>query len=738
MLKKNFFFQSISLFLSYFLSFFITMYLTRTLHPTVMGQVGFVEASMGYFALLAGLGIPIYAMRKTSEYREDKHKLSVFVKEILLIGVICSVISMGICVGLTFGVGRFKEDRVLFQIFMWQILLGSFTFEWLYKGTENFKKLALRNIFVKAVSLILIVLLVKSEADVWTYAGIVVGTSCLTALINFTGIKGLVDWSVRVKLKSAFGHFKGIIIFFLMSCAVTIYANMDIFMLGFMTDNSSVAYYNVASKIKTLLTAVGGVLWGIALPKATSYWHKNNVDKFVLLGRRTIGYILWLQIPVSVFSVIVAEYLIMLVGGGEYLAGATALRCLIASFIPIAISNIIGGQILIPSGKENRLFVAEILGAVVNLVLNFFFIAWWGIVGAAVSTVIAEMVVTAYVMWVVKFEMNISLFSAGSILRQSVSALISGVAVWGLVRSHVFGEIPFVVLVLSAVSFLVLDLGVLVIIRDEFTCNEVWNMMKSCLMSMVRWTNRRKLVVRKDVKCEGETLGLKYCPCCESFVKAMVYNNYHWYPKDFNPRLYLPEKRRTECPNCGSFSRHRLLMWYFLEHSEELKTVNNFLYFACEKHIQGWLDDNGIKYTTADLFAPADLQINIEDTGLPKNTYEYIVCNHVLEHVSDFMRALREVYRILAPNGIFICSFPIMDSMETYVEADSDDLSEAKKIEKFGQWDHLRIFGKDSKAILESVGFEVEMYDRSRCPEYIVPEDGPAVYDKALLFICRK
>ena len=833
------------------------MYLTRTLHPSVLGQVSFAETSIGYFVLLAGLGIPIYAMRKTSEYRDDRHKLSVFVKEILVIGVVCDLISMGICVGLTFGVSRFNDDRVLLWILMWQILFGTFSFEWLYKGTENFKKLALRTILVKAVSLLLVVLLVKSEEDAGAYAGVVVGTSCLTALINFTGIRGLVDWSVRVKPKSALRHFRGIIIFFLMSCAVTIYVNMDIFMLGFMTDNASVGYYGVASKIKTILTAVGGVLWGIALPKATSYWRQNNAREFILLGRRSMGYILWLQIPVSVFAFVVAEFLIEFVGGDEYLAGAVAFRCLVVSFIPIAISNIIGGQILIPSGKEKCLLVAEILGAVVNLVLNFFCIARWGIVGAAVSTVIAEVVVTAFVMWVVRFEMKASLFNVASIVRQCVSALLTGAAVWGLVRFFLADGIPFVVLVVSAVVFFALDLFWLVIFRDEFTCNEMLQTLRSCCMAAVRWSNRKRLVVWKDagrgsvegdvkrrdadsqaagvvgrgsvegdvkrrgadfdvvgcdsaegdvkrrgadsqaagvvgrgsvvgdVKRRGADFGLKFCPCCGSWVKAMVYNNYHWYPKIYNPKLYLPEKRRTECPNCGSFSRHRLLMWYFLEHSEELKSVNNFLYFACERQIMGWLDDNGIKYTTADLFAEADLQIDIEDTGLDENMYEYVVCNHVLEHVNDFRRALREIYRILAPNGIFICSFPILDSLETYVEANSgresgatpsaaencgadaggvfgatagglseaencgadaggvlgatpSGLSEAEKIERFGQRDHLRIFGRDSKTILESIGFTVEVYDRTRCPEYIVPEDGPAAYDKAMLFICRK
>ena len=84
-----------------------------------------------------------------------------------------------------------------------------------------------------------------------------------------------------------------------------------------------------------------------------------------------------------------------------------------------------------------------------------------------------------------------------------------------------------------------------------------------------------------------------------------------------------------------------------------------------------WMGRNGISVTTADLYHDADLKLDIEDTKLPEASYDLIVCNHVLEHVNDYRRALKEVYRILVPGGSLLCSFPMDPNIE-YVDEDPD------------------------------------------------------------------
>lgn len=122
---------------------------------------------------------------------------------------------------------------------------------------------------------------------------------------------------------------------------------------------------------------------------------------------------------------------------------------------------------------------------------------------------------------------------------------------------------------------------------------------------------------------------------------------------------------------------------------------------------------------------------------MPDESYDLIVCNHVLEHVDDFRKALKEMYRILRPGGSFVCSFP-MDPTIELLDEDSSVQTEEERVKRFGQNDHLRVFGMKADRFLEEAGFTVEKIDGRDYPDEILPVVGPADYDINLLFRCIK
>ena len=177
----------------------------------------------------------------------------------------------------------------------------------------------------------------------------------------------------------------------------------------------------------------------------------------------------------------------------------------------------------------------------------------------------------------------------------------------------------------------------------------------------------------------------------------------------------------------SSLPRHRILVEWLGKHVDQVRD-KRILHFAQEEQVKKWFDDNGIEYRTADLYKPADLKINIEDTGLDDDSYDVIICNHVIEHVDDYIKALKELRRIVSSNGMVIISFPVDLSYVHVVE----DLSVTEKedmVLKFGQADHKRVFGRDSRNILESVGFKVVDISGDDCSNIIKPVIGPADYD---------
>ena len=171
-------------------------------------------------------------------------------------------------------------------------------------------------------------------------------------------------------------------------------------------------------------------------------------------------------------------------------------------------------------------------------------------------------------------------------------------------------------------------------------------------------------------------------------------------------------RKNALCPGTLSLERHRLL-WLFLERNttffnDKLKV----LHFAPEqpfykkfKSIKNW------NYITCDLNSPlADIKADICKLPFKKFEFDLIICNHVLEHIDNDFKAMEEIYRVLKKNGIGILQVPIDESLSITFE-DKTIIDPKIKSELFGQYDHVRKYGKDFYDRLKSVGFKVKKID---------------------------
>ena len=243
----------------------------------------------------------------------------------------------------------------------------------------------------QAVSLAGIFLLVRSEENVLAYAALSVLAAYGSSIFCFFMLPRVVDFSFRIHINPK--HFRPLLVFFMMSCAVSIYSNLDLVMLGFMKPDFETGLYSVAAKGKAALTLLSGVVWSTIMPHATVLWKNGARRQFESLARKTIVFVFGIQLLITVFCFLLARPIILLLGGGAYLGSVPVFRILLLSLVPIGLSNILGGQVLIPAGKEKRLLSAELVGAAVNFTANLFVIPRFSIEGAAATTVLAEVVV---------------------------------------------------------------------------------------------------------------------------------------------------------------------------------------------------------------------------------------------------------------------------------------------------------------------------------------------------------
>lgn len=170
-------------------------------------------------------------------------------------------------------------------------------------------------------------------------------------------------------------------------------------------------------------------------------------------------------------------------------------------------------------------------------------------------------------------------------------------------------------------------------------------------------------------------------------------------------------RHRVMCPSCRTLERHRLL-WSLLESRGVLDSDLRVLHFAAEPAIETKLKALGrLDYTTADLFdTTAMLRLDVTDIDLPDDSYDVVICSHVLEHVDDYGAALRELARVTRPNGWAVLDTPVFPELKDTFE-DPNVVSPADRHRVFGQWDHIRKFGANFPALLEENGWNVFLYD---------------------------
>jgi len=188
------------------------------------------------------------------------------------------------------------------------------------------------------------------------------------------------------------------------------------------------------------------------------------------------------------------------------------------------------------------------------------------------------------------------------------------------------------------------------------------------------------------------------CPICNS-----KFSKFFPYGRD--------SRDNALCTNCLSLERHRLLYIYLFEKSDLLKKVTNVLHIAPEEcFIKIFKKHNKITYNTADLESPlAEIKMDIHDMPFEDDMYDFILCNHVLEHVQDDIKALSEIKRVLKKGGKGIVQVPFYKPIPKYTIEDKNIKSKKDREKYYGQSDHVRKYGEDYKQRLESTGLKVEI-----------------------------
>lgn len=181
----------------------------------------------------------------------------------------------------------------------------------------------------------------------------------------------------------------------------------------------------------------------------------------------------------------------------------------------------------------------------------------------------------------------------------------------------------------------------------------------------------------------------RHCPICA-------------YTGPFGPWGKVP-RPDAMCPNCFSLERHRLFKLAFDE-TKPLPADASLLHFAPEAAVSRFVRPLCSKYVTTDFLRDdVDLKLNIEALDLPAQSFDALICSHVLEHVDD-RAALAELFRILKPSGVAIFAVPMVEGWDASYE-DPAITDRRERLAHFGQEDHVRRYGRDFRDRVRQAGF---------------------------------
>lgn len=388
-IKKNLGLQTAYQVLSACMPLITAPYLARKLGSSQLGIFSFTSSIVAYFTLFAMLGTINYGARSIASVKSDKNKRNEIFSSIFLLQIAVTIFAI-----LAYGVYLlfFCYDNQLIALLQGIALISCLLdINWLFFGVEDFQITVTRNIIIKVLSVILILLLVKHESDLWIYTVIMLGGTLLSNLILFIYLPRYVSF-VKVKFVMVKEHIIPNLVLFVPLLAMSVYHTMDKTMLGALsTYEQSGFYYNSDKIVQIPLLVINGI-GTVMLPRMSALLSEKKQKEADDLFVTTLEGVAAVSIAIACGIAAISNEFVPFFFGPGY----DACIAITIVFTPILLvkgfSVIVRTQYLIPMEMEKEFTKSVVGGAIVNLIMNFVLIPSYGAIGAAIATVIAEFV----------------------------------------------------------------------------------------------------------------------------------------------------------------------------------------------------------------------------------------------------------------------------------------------------------------------------------------------------------
>ena len=401
-LQKNFLYNVLYQILLVILPLITAPYISRTLGATAVGVYSYTYSVAYYFLLIAMLGIGNHGNRSIAAVRDDRKKLNKTFSSIYSLQVI--TFSIAILAYAIYLVLFVKDNRLIVLLQLIYVTSGLFDIGWLFFGLEQFKLTVARNTLIKISTVVLMFVFVHKPSDLWKYTLIMSAGTLFSQAYLWLYVKKYVSFE-KCSVKEITSNIKPVLILFIPVLAYSIYKVMDKIMLGNMSSYDQVGFYNNAEKIINIPMGIITALGTVMLPRMyniVANGDKKRVDDYIRISAKLVTL---LSSAIAFGLMGVSSVLAPVFFGDEFIACGEIIRLLSVTVVFIAWANVIRTQYLIPNKRDSIYLTSTMVGAILNLIINWMLIPKYQANGAAFGTIVAEFSVMLVQMVAVKNEL---------------------------------------------------------------------------------------------------------------------------------------------------------------------------------------------------------------------------------------------------------------------------------------------------------------------------------------------
>lgn len=446
-------------------------YVSRVIGVESYGKFNFSNSIVQYAVMCGMLGIVNYAVREGSRIRDDKKAFNNFASEIFTINLIAILISYIILFITVFIYQKLHPYTTLIFILSIQVFTSLIGVDWIITIEEDYIYSTIRQIIVQLISLILIFVFVHEETDLYAYTVIIVFSSGCNSIFNYLRSRKYVQIQLTLN-RTLINHVRHILLIFVCTISSTIYVSSDITMLGVLKGDYEVGLYSVSTKIYSIVKQLIGAVLIVFVPRLSYYLGTNNESLYKEFLDRIVNGSCAVIFPIMVGLIMVSDKVILFVAGNEYYDAYHSLQILSVAIIFAVFASIVTTHIMLPMKLDNYLMLVTGMSAVTNILLNVFLIPKYGIIGASVTTVIAEGMMTLVGFYLVRKTYVLHLSYILSYLTGCI-AIVLFCLIMNLILSNIILN-----LIISVLGSIILYFSILLLLKNPIMMDIVQKLKK--------------------------------------------------------------------------------------------------------------------------------------------------------------------------------------------------------------------------------------------------------------------